>query len=51
MTRSPRFWLALAFAALALVIVANLHLITVAFNSQPGCVATAHNMAAAKPGC
>jgi hypothetical protein len=51
MTRSPRFWAAVAFAALALVIGANWHLVTVAFTSQPGCVATAPDRAAAKPGC
>jgi hypothetical protein len=51
MTRSPRFWIVVALAALMLVIGANWHLIAVAFQSQPGCVTIALNLPAAKPGC
>ncbi|MGV8953711.1 MAG: hypothetical protein ACOH2M_21615 [Cypionkella sp.] len=51
MIRSRRFWLGVALGAAALVIFANWHLVTVAFQSHPGCVDVAHPLPAATPGC
>ncbi len=51
MSPSRRLWLAIAVAAAALVVGANWHLVAVALQSQPGCVAVAQDMPAAKPGC
>ncbi len=38
-SRSTAVWLAIAATALAVLVLANAHLVFVAFESQPGCVA------------